>query len=222
MPALQVKVCGMKQPERVREAVELGAAFVGLVFYPPSPRAVDPARARELAELAGPARTVGLFVNPEEREIEAVLRHVPLDVLQLHGDETPERVRELALWSGLEVIKALRLEEAEDLAPLDEHADAADMLLFDAKPPRRPDALPGGNGLSFDWRLLEGLSLPKPWALAGGLNPDNLAAAVERLRPPIVDVSSGIEGRPGVKDPARLEAFLREAARLAAALDEKA
>jgi phosphoribosylanthranilate isomerase len=213
----QVKVCGMKDPARVREAVELGAAYIGLVFYPPSPRALDPARAAELAALVEPpARTVGLFVDADERAIEAVLRYVPLDILQLHGDETPERVRGLGLWSGLPVMKAIRVEEAADLALLDEHADAADMLLFDAKPPRRAGALPGGNGLPFDWRLLEGLSLPKPWVLAGGLNPDNLAAAVGLLRPPIVDVSSGIESRPGVKDKDRLEAFLREAARLAA------
>jgi phosphoribosylanthranilate isomerase len=125
-------------------------------------------------------------------------------------------VRELALWSGLEVMKALRVEEASDLAPLDEHADAADMILFDAKPPRGPGALPGGNGLAFDWRLLEGVAPPKPWALAGGLNPDNLAGAVGLLRPPIVDVSSGIESRPGVKDMGKLEAFLREARRLSA------
>lgn len=213
----QVKVCGMKDPERVREAVALGAAYIGLVFYPPSPRALDPARAAEIAALIEPpVRTVGLFVEPDERQIEAVLRYVPLDVLQLHGDETPERVRQLALWSGLPVMKALRVEDATDLAALDEHADAADMLLFDAKPPRSRDALPGGNGLPFDWRILEGVTPAKPWALAGGLNPDNLAAAVGLLRPPIVDVSSGIESRPGVKDKDRLEAFLREAARLAA------
>jgi phosphoribosylanthranilate isomerase len=207
----------MKDPERVREALALGAAYIGLVFYPPSPRALDPARAAELAALVEPTvRTVGLFVEPDERAIEAVLRYVPLDILQLHGDETPEQVRRLGLWSGLPVMKALRVEEAADLAPLDEHADAADMLLFDAKPPRRADALPGGNGLPFDWRILERIALAKPWALAGGLNPDNLAAAVGLLRPPIVDVSSGIESRPGVKDKDKLEAFLREAARLAA------
>lgn len=214
---LQVKVCGMKDPARVQEALDLGAAFVGLVFFPPSPRALDPARARELAQLVvPPARAVGLFVDASDREIEAVLRYVPLDILQLHGDETPERVRQIALLTGLEVMKAIRVEEAADLAGVDEHADAADLLLFDAKPPRRADALPGGNGLSFDWRLLQGLKLEKPWALAGGLGPDNLAAAVERVHPPIVDVSSGIESRPGVKDPARMAAFLREARRLAA------
>ncbi|HEX8374893.1 MAG TPA: phosphoribosylanthranilate isomerase, partial [Geminicoccaceae bacterium] len=204
-------------PALVGRAVELGAAYVGLVFYPPSPRYLDPARAREIAAaVAAPAKAVGLFVDATEREIEAVLRYVPLDVLQLHGNETPDRVRQLALWSGLEVMKALRIEEASDLAPLDEHADAADMVLFDAKPPRGPGALPGGNGSAFDWRLLEGVSVAKPWALAGGLSPDNLAGAVGLLRPPIVDVSSGIESRPGVKDMGKMEAFLREARRLSA------
>jgi phosphoribosylanthranilate isomerase len=218
-----VKVCGMNDPARVREALDLGAALIGLVFYPPSPRAVDPARARELALLVEPpARAVGLFVDASDREIEGVLARVPLDVVQLHGRETPERVREVGLRTGLRVMKAVRLEEAADLAPLDEVADAADMVLFDAKPPRAAGALPGGNGLSFDWRLLVGLRLGKPWALAGGLDPGNLAAAVGLLRPPVVDVSSGIEARPGVKDPARMAAFLREAARLGtAALEEE-
>jgi phosphoribosylanthranilate isomerase len=214
---LQVKVCGMNDAARVRQAIDLGAAYIGLVFYPPSPRAVDAAQARALAEVVeGEAKLVGLFVDAGDGEIEAVLRHVPLDVLQLHGDESPERVRALVLLSGLQVMKAIRVEEADDLALLDEHADAADMILFDAKPPRRTDALPGGNGLSFDWRVLQGVQLTKPWVLAGGLNPDNLAAAVGCLHPPIVDVSSGIESRPGVKDPTRLAAFLEEAARLAA------
>jgi phosphoribosylanthranilate isomerase len=212
----QVKVCGMNDPALVGRAADLGAAYVGLVFYPPSPRYLDPARAREVAAEVGAAEAVGLFVDATEREIEAVLRHVPLDVLQLHGNETPDRVRELAVWSGLRVMKAIRVEDSSDLAPLDEHADAADMILFDAKPPRGPGALPGGNGLAFDWRLLEGVGLAKPWALAGGLSPDNLAGAVGLLRPPIVDVSSGIESRPGVKDKDRLEAFLREAHRLSA------
>jgi phosphoribosylanthranilate isomerase len=218
-----VKVCGMNDPARVREALDLGAAFVGLVFYPPSPRAVDPAVARELALLVEPpARAVGLFVDASDREIDAVLARVPLDVLQLHGRETPERVREVGLRTGLRVMKAVRVGEAADLEPLDELADAADMVLFDAKPPRTAGALPGGNGLAFDWRLLVGLELGKPWALAGGLDPGNLAAAVGLLRPPVVDVSSGIEARPGVKDPARMAAFLREAARLGAgALEEE-
>lgn len=207
----------MTDPALAARAVELGAAYVGLVFYPPSPRCLDPARAREVAAaVAAPAKVVGLFVDASEAEIEAVLRHVPLDLLQLHGHETPERVRGLALWSGLEVVKALRVEEASDLAPLDEHADAADMVLFDAKPPRTPEALPGGNGLSFDWRLLQGVRLAKPWMLAGGLDADNLARAVELVRPPVVDVSSGIEARPGVKDLGKLEAFLCLARRLPA------
>ena len=178
-------------------------------------RSTPPARASLPNWSSPPARSVGLFVDASDREIEATLRYVPLDILQLHGDETPERVRQVALLSGLRVMKAIRVEEPADLATLDEYADAADLILFDAKPPRRADALPGGNGLSFDWRLLEDVELAEALGFGGRARPDNLAAAVERVHPPIVDVSSGIESRPGVKDPARLEAFLREAHRLA-------
>ncbi|MFO1037079.1 MAG: phosphoribosylanthranilate isomerase [Geminicoccaceae bacterium] len=211
-----VKVCGMSEAPRIEEACALGAAFVGFVFYPPSPRAVDPATARQLAEhVAGP-RIVGLFVDAEDEAIDAVLRHVPLDILQLHGHETPERVRAIGLRTGLQTMKAIRVETADDLATLDEHVDAADLVLFDAKPPRTPGWLPGGNGLPFDWTLLADLRLTKPWALAGGLTPDNVAAAVRTTGAPIVDVSSGIESRPGVKDPARLASFLRTAASLPA------
>lgn len=212
--ALQAKICGMTEPARVREAQALGASFLGFIFYPPSPRAIETSQAADLVALVEPpVRSVGLFVDPSDEEIGAVLGHVPLDVLQLHGEETPERVRAIGLRTGLQVMKALKVETAADLAPVDEFLDAADLLLFDARPPRDA-AWPGGHGLPFDWRLLEGLRLAKPWALAGGLKPDNLAAAVQLVRPPIVDVSSGVESAPGVKDPARLEAFLKEVARL--------
>ena len=147
------------------------------------------------------------------REIDALLQAVPLDVLQLHGYETPERVAEIALRSGCRVIKALRVETAEDLEPLPAYAEVADMILFDAKPPRDA-AWPGGHGLPFDWRLLQGISIAKPWALAGGLHAGNLAAAVELTRAPIVDVSSGVESRPGIKDPAKLDAFFAAAHRV--------
>lgn len=211
---LEVKICGLTQPESVVQAVELGADYVGFVFYTPSPRSLDVAGAVDLAALFGPpVRTCGLFVDAGDAEIDAVLRHLPLDVLQLHGDETPQRVAEIGLRTGCRTLKALRIEGADDLASVGEHADAADMLLFDAKPPRDA-ARPGGHGLPFDWTLLTGLTLEKPWALAGGLRPDNLRAAVELLRPPIVDVSSGVESAPGVKDPDKLAAFLAEAAKL--------
>jgi phosphoribosylanthranilate isomerase len=213
---LQVKVCGLTQPEGVEQAVTLGAAYLGFIFYPPSPRHLDPARARELAARV-PTRvaTVGVLVDPSDGEIDAVLQAVPLDFLQLHGHETPERVAALALRSGCRVIKALRVEEPADFGPLDEHATAADLLLLDAKPPR-DSAWPGGHGLPFDWHLLAGRAMPGPWALAGGLRADNLEAAVRLTGAPMVDVSSGVEsGGPGVKDPAKLAAFFAAARRLA-------
>jgi phosphoribosylanthranilate isomerase len=212
---LQVKVCGLKQPERIEQAAALGAAFVGLVFYPPSPRYVDPARARALANhVPAGVETVGVLVDASDAEIEAILQAVPLDILQLHGYETPERVGEIALRTGCRVMKALRVEEAADLDQLPAYAEAADMILFDAKPPRDA-SWPGGHGLPFDWRLLQDLDLAKPWALAGGLHAGNLEAAVALTQAPMVDVSSGVETKPGVKDPDKLEAFFAVARRIA-------
>ncbi|MFZ1427963.1 MAG: phosphoribosylanthranilate isomerase [Geminicoccaceae bacterium] len=212
--ALQVKICGLTEPERVAQVAQLGAAFLGFVFYPPSPRYLDPARGRELVS-AVPTGTqaVGLIVDATDAEIDALLQIVPLDVLQLHGYETPERVADIVLRSGCRVIKALRVETADDLASVAAYADAADMLLFDAKPPRDA-AWPGGHGLPFDWRLLQPLSLAKPWLLAGGLQATNLQAAVTLTGAPIVDVSSGVESRPGIKDPAKLDAFFAAARRI--------
>lgn len=215
--ALQVKICGLTEPDRVAQAADLGAAFLGFVFYPPSPRYLDPARARELVSAVPIGiETVGLVVDATDAEIDTLLQAVPLDVLQLHGYETPERVAEIVLRSGCRVIKALRVETAEDLLSVSAFADAADMLLFDAKPPRDA-AWPGGHGLPFDWRLLQSLSLAKPWLLAGGLHATNLQAAVALTRAPIVDVSSGVESRPGIKDPEKLEAFFAAARRIDAA-----
>ena len=208
-----VKICGLTEPGPVEQAGRLGAAFLGFVFYPPSPRCVDPALARELVALAPEgAQTVGLVVDASDAEIEALLQAVALDALQLHGHETPERVAEVALRFGCQVIKALRVETADDLAALPAHAEAADMVLFDAKPPRDA-AWPGGHGLPFDWRLLEGLALDRPWLLAGGLHAGNVAQALTLTGAPLVDVSSGVESRPGVKDPDKLDAFFAAVAR---------
>ena len=209
----RVKICGLTEPERVEQAGRLGAAYLGFVFYPPSPRALDPARARELvAAVPGTAETVGLLVDASDHEIETLLEAVPLDLLQLHGYETPARVREIALRFGCRVIKALRIETADDLSTVAGRAETADMVLFDAKPPRDA-AWPGGHGLPFDWRLLEGVAIARPWLLAGGLTPGNVAAAVALTKAPIVDVSSGVESRPGVKDPDKLDAFFAAVAR---------
>jgi phosphoribosylanthranilate isomerase len=213
MAAPRVKICGLTEPASVEQAGRLGAAFVGFVFYPPSPRCVDPARAAELAAAAPEGvETVGLVVDADDHELETLLQAVPLDALQLHGHETPERVAAIGLRFGCRVIKALRVEASEDLAGLPDQAAAADMVLFDAKPPRDA-AYPGGHGLPFDWRVLDGVGLDRPWLLAGGLHAGNVAEAVALTKAPVVDVSSGVESRPGVKDPAKLEAFFAAVAR---------
>jgi phosphoribosylanthranilate isomerase len=214
--SFRVKVCGLTEPAAVELAVELGASYLGFVLYPPSPRFVPPERLAELgAGVPAAVRTVGVLVDPTDAFLDHVLAHLPLDVLQLHGAETPERVRAIALRTGCRVMKAIRVGEAADLEPVPSFLEAADLLLFDARPPRDA-AWPGGHGLPFDWRLLEGFAAPLPWALAGGLEAGNLAAAVELLRPPIVDASSGLERVPGRKDPAKVRAFMAEARRLGA------
>jgi phosphoribosylanthranilate isomerase len=210
----RVKICGLTEPEAVELAVELGASFLGFVLYPPSPRFVPPERLAELLErVPETVRSVGVVVDPTDAFLDHVLGHAPLDTLQLHGTESPERVRAVALRTGCRVVKAIRVGEAADLEGVERFFDVADLLLFDARPPPGA-AWPGGHGLPFDWRLLEGFSAPLPWALAGGLDAGNLAAAVERLRPPIVDASSSLERAPGIKDPDKLRAFMAEARRL--------
>lgn len=213
----QVKICGLTEPERVADAVALGASYLGFILYPPSPRAVEPARLRELVrDLPGTVASVGVMVDPDDRWLEAVMAAAPLDVVQLHGGERPERVARIGQRFGVRTMKALRVEAAGDLAELPLYAEVADLLLFDAKPPRDA-AWPGGHGLPFDWTVLAGIAPGRPWALAGGLSAANLARAVELLHPPIVDVSSGVEQRPGIKDPVKLRAFMGEARRLGAA-----
>ncbi|BBK29428.1 N-(5'-phosphoribosyl)anthranilate isomerase [Allostella humosa] len=193
-------------------AVDGGAAYLGFVFYPRSPRYVTPAEAGRL--IAGTSATpvkVGLFVDPDDALIAATLAEAPLGLLQLHGAETPERVAAVRARFGLPVMKVLAIAEPEDVAGALPYTTVADRLLFDAKPPRRADALPGGNGLPFDWRLLAGRQWAVPWMLSGGLTVDNLAAAVRMTGADAVDVSSGVEDAPGVKNPARIAAFLAAA-----------
>ena len=213
--AVAAKICGLNDEAGVAAAIAGGARFVGLVFYPPSPRNVSPAQAKRLMERVPAGVTkVGLFVDADDAAIAAALA-APLDLLQFHGAETPERVAEAKRRFGLPVMKAVPIAAAADVAIADRYLGVADWLLFDAKPPRdMTGALPGGNGLAFDWQLLGARRWPVPWMLSGGLNTDNLAEAVTTTHAVAVDVSSGVEARPGVKDPAKIAAFLKMAASL--------
>lgn len=208
---MRVKICGLTAPAAVDAAVAAGAGYVGFVFFARSPRNVAPAHAAALAARvpAGVAK-VGLVVDADDAALDAILGAVPLDMLQLHGDETPARAAEVRARSGLPVMKAVGLRERSDLRALDAWTGAADQVLVDAKP--APGAeLPGGNGLAFDWTLLSDRRWFGPWMLAGGLGAGNVGEAVRRTRARQVDVSSGVESAPGVKDPARVGAFVRAA-----------
>lgn len=203
-----VKICGINDAAAMAAAAEAGADLVGFVFFPPSPRAVTPAQAAAIAR-PGPG-TVGLFVDPEDALIAAVLAALPLDVIQLHGEETPERCAAVRARFGLPVMKALGIASAADLAQIEDYAPAVDRFLLDAKaPPGAP--LPGGNAAPFDWTLTAGRPVPRPWLLAGGLTPENVAEAIRVSGAPGVDVSSGVERARGVKDPARIAAFVSAA-----------
>lgn len=210
--ALRVKICGLTRPEDVAAAVSAGAAYLGFVFFPPSPRNLTPEAARALAvEVPSGVAKVALTVDADDAALAAILETVPIDLLQLHGRESPERVAEVRARFGLPVMKAVGLREAADLAQVDAYAAVADQILVDAKAPEGA-ALPGGNGLAFDWRLLAGRDWAGPWMLAGGLTPETAAEAVRRTGARQLDVSSGVERAPGEKDPARIRAFLDAAA----------
>lgn len=208
MPII-AKICGIRDEDALVAAVEGGAAYVGLVFFPPSPRSLTPEQAAELVDgLPEDVRKVGLFVDPTDADLDAALGHVRLDMVQLHGGETPQRVEDIRQTYGIPVMKALGVATADDLAAAEAYADVADMLLFDAKPPPGADR-PGGHGTSFPWDLMRGWSRPDvPWMLAGGLTPENVAEAARRSGAAMVDVSSGVEREKGVKDPALIHRFL--------------
>lgn len=207
----QVKICGLRRPEHLAAAVEAGARYVGLVFFPKSPRAVSADEAAELAAHVPPGvARVGLFVDPDDDLLAATLARVPLDIVQLHGSESPDRVAAVKALAGLPVMKSVGLSGPADLPALTDYGLVADMLLVDAKPPKGA-ALPGGNGLAFDWRLLVGRRWLRPWMLAGGLTAQNVAEAIRLTGAPAVDVSSGVETEPGVKDEALIRAFIAAA-----------
>ncbi|WP_022727583.1 phosphoribosylanthranilate isomerase [Fodinicurvata sediminis] len=209
----EVKICGVNSPEAADAAARHGARYVGLVFYPPSPRSVDKAQAASLAHrLPEGLLKVGLFVDPDDSQLDEILQQVPLDMIQLHGGETPKRVAEIRSRHGRTVMKAVKVAQHADLEQVAGYEAAADMILFDAKAPKSmTNALPGGNALAFDWRLLSGRTGRLPWMLSGGLNPDNLAEAVSISRAPAVDVSSGVEDSPGQKNPDLIRRFLEKA-----------
>jgi phosphoribosylanthranilate isomerase len=214
--SVAAKICGLSTVEAVRTAVRGGAQYLGFVFFPKSPRNVSPEQAAALcaAEVPSGIQRVGLFVDADDETIARILAVAPIDILQFHGKESPDRVVEAKLRHKRPVMKAISIAGPEDVLGARVYEDVADILLFDAKPPRLPQALPGGNGLAFDWQLLGGKTWSRPWMLSGGLTPENLAEAVATTHAPAVDVSSGVERAPGEKDPSRIAAFLAEARRL--------
>ena len=212
MPDVKVKICGLRTVADVMAAADAGASYVGFVLFPKSPRnvTIDEAAALAIEVPMGVAK-VALVVNADDAFLDALTAKVPLDMLQLHGSETPARVAEVKARYSLPVMKAIGISTAADLEKIDTYAAVADQLLIDAKPPKDAN-LPGGNGNAFDWQLLAGRKYwTKPWMLVGGLTMDNVASAIATTGATQVDLSSGVESAPGVKDPALIHAFIAAA-----------
>ncbi len=208
---VKVKICGLTEEEMVDAAIDAGADFVGVVFFENSPRHVTIERANELLEFVPEEVTrVGLFVDPDNAFLDQVMNHLRLDLFQFHGRETPDRIEAVRQEYGMPVMKALGIATAADLDAAQAYAEVADWLLFDAKAPAAADR-PGGNAVSFDWSLLAGRKWACPWMLAGGLDAGNVAEAVRLSGARAVDVSSGVERAPGVKDAEKIAAFIRAA-----------
>jgi phosphoribosylanthranilate isomerase len=207
------KICGLTSEDAVQAAVAGGARFTGFVFYPPSPRSLGITQAAALVAGVAPGITrVGVFVDPDDTLLENVLAKMPLDMIQLHGGETPERAAAIKRRFGLKLMKAIKVAGERDVQTAKEFLGIADWLMFDAKPPKEmATALPGGNALAFDWELLRARQWPLPWMLSGGLTVENLPQAVKISRAEFVDVSSGVERRLGEKDPAKVGEFLTRA-----------
>jgi len=210
--SVEVKICGLKTPDALDAALAAGADYVGLVFYPPSPRHISHVAAADLVRRArGRARSVALLVDPDDQMVRSVVEQVAPDILQLHGSETPERVRTIKSSSGLTVMKALKVATEADVAAAAAYESSADLVLFDAKPPADlKGALPGGNGITFDWRIL-GNWRARWYMLSGGLTPANVADAIRLTGARAVDVSSGVERAPGEKDATLIANFIRAA-----------
>ncbi|WP_027143874.1 phosphoribosylanthranilate isomerase [Mesorhizobium sp. WSM3626] len=217
--ALDIKICGLKTDQAMAAALAGGASHVGFIFFPKSPRYVEPVEAGRLREAArGKALAVAVTVDASDAVLDEIVEKMQPDMLQLHGSEAPERVTELKARHGLPVMKALPLSEAADLDRIRPFIGVADRFLFDAKPPKGSE-LPGGNGVAFDWRILAGLDAGIDYMLSGGLNAANIGDALRLANPPAIDISSGVESVPGVKDPALIEQFFRA---VRAARDDRA
>lgn len=211
MPPVNVKICGLTTVEAVQDTVAAGADYIGLVFFPKSPRNLDFDTAQRLAQqVPSHVKTVALMVNPSDDFLRELLEHVDVDILQLQGSESAERVREIKELSGKPVIKALGVSSQDDLATLESYKGLADQILLDAKAPKDADR-PGGNGASFDWSLLTNTSIDVPWMLAGGLTIENVKEAITVSHARQVDVSSAVESTPGVKDKEKVRAFIAAA-----------
>ncbi len=208
---VQVKICGLTDEDAVDAAIEAGADFLGVVFFEKSPRHVTVARAAELLQFVPEEiRRVGLFVEPDDALLDAVMNNVRLDLFQFHGKESPDRVEAVRVEYGMPVIKAVGIAGPDDLQIAKTYAEICDWLLFDAKAPADADR-PGGNAAAFDWTMLKGRRWPCPWMLAGGLDPDNVAEAIRLSGATAVDVSSGVESAPGVKDASLIARFVAAA-----------
>ena len=211
LSAPAIKICGLRTPKTLEAAINARADYAGFVFFPSSPRHVEPNDVAELgARAEGRIGRVGMFVDADDATLADAVRAARLDVLQLHGSEPPERAGQLRARFGLPVWKALSVTSQEDVAGANRYAGAADLILFDAKTPKGA-ALPGGMGLSFDWNLVAGWNGQLPWGLAGGLTPGNVGEAVRLTGAALVDTSSGVESEPGVKDMDKIAAFCKAA-----------
>jgi phosphoribosylanthranilate isomerase len=209
---IDIKICGLKTPEAVAAALDAGASHVGFIFFPKSPRFIAPVEAGKLREAArGKAIAVAVTVDADDAFLDEIRSAMEPDAFQLHGSETSERVAAVKARYRRPVVKALSVRDAADLAAVHSYAGIADRLLLDAKPPRGSE-LPGGNGVAFDWNVLAALPAGTDYFLSGGLNAGNVADALRIARPPAIDVSSGVESAPGVKDVAMIEAFFRAVA----------
>ncbi len=225
MTSPKIKICGLSNEPTLRAALDGGADYIGLVFYPPSPRHVELNTARQLADLArGRAKIVALFVDPDDDLLRAVISAVKPDLLQLHGNETPQRAAQISRDFAAPVMKAIKVRTAADASAAKDYAAAGALILFDAKAEVAPDQgrkteaeavgaaaignLPGGNGVAFDWSALNEVKSQVAFMLSGGLNPDNIALAIAATGASAVDVSSGVESAPGVKDIALITKFI--------------